>query len=168
MINKKDILPTGVPATLTVRANGYDVGTIEDKKLKDHYKFLPLIKKNLRNIRKPVDLAFKLNNKRRDIIVENLPVEGEALDIGKKTITSYEKEILKAKKVFWKGTAGNCSYKDFCLGTKKLMKAMEKSKAFCIVSGGHSETQLEKYKINKKKLGYVSLSGGAVIHYLSG
>ena len=44
---------------------------------------------------------------------------------------------------------------------------MENSKAFCIVSGGHSETALEKYNINEKKLGYVSLSGGALIHYFT-
>ena len=91
-----------------------------------------------------------------------------ALRVRVRHTTRLGKEILKAKKVFWKGTAGNCSYKGFCLGTEKLLKAMEKSKAYCVVAGGHSETAIERYKINKNKIGYVSLAGGALVHYIAG
>ena len=67
-----------------------------------------------------------------------------------------------------KGTAGECSKKNFCIGTVRILKALEKSKGFCVVSGGHTQTAIEKNKINKNKIGYVSLSGGALIHYLAG
>ena len=62
----------------------------------------------------PIDLAFEIDGKRKDISTNKFPINHKVLDIGKETIKMYEKEILKAKRVFWKGTAGDCSYKDFC------------------------------------------------------
>lgn len=167
LINKKNILPTGILALLVLKAKGHKLG-LQDKMLKKETKFIPKIKNNLKHIKMPVDLAFEINGKRKDISINKLPINHRALDIGKETIKMYEKEIMKARKVFWKGTAGDCSHKDFCLGTKRLLKAMEKSKAFGIVSGGHSETAIQRYKINKNKIGYVSLSGGALVHYIAG
>lgn len=168
LINQKRILPTGVLALLVVKANGYNIGSKENKILEKESKFVPGIKRNLKNIKMPVDLAFSINGKRKDVSVSKFPVNHKILDIGRQTIEIYEKEIARARRIFWKGTAGDCSYKDFCLGTKRLLKAMEKSKAHCVIAGGHSITAIERYKINKKKLGYVSLSGGALVHYIAG
>ena len=168
LINKKNILPTGILAILSLKAKGHDIGFKENKILREEEKFIPKIKRNLKNMKLPIDLAFEIDGKRKDISTNKFPINHKVLDIGKETIKMYEKEILKAKRVFWKGTAGDCSYKDFCLGTKRLLKAMEKSKAFGIVSGGHSETAIERYKINKNKIGYVSLAGGALVHYIAG
>ena len=113
-------------------------------------------------------MGRKIRGKRKDIGIENFPANFKAFDIGKKTIELYEKYIMESKKIFWKGTAGDCSHKGFCLGTKKLLKTMEKSKAFCIVSGGHSGTAIKRYNINLNKLGYFSLSGGALVYYMVG
>jgi phosphoglycerate kinase len=161
------ILPTGILALLVLKAKGYDLGKKQTKLLKDQLRLIPKIKKHLKNIKTPKDLAFNINGKRKDIPINDFPINNLAHDIGMQTIKDYEKEIKKTKKIFWKGTAGDCSKKHFDIGTNRLLKAMEKSKAFSIVSGGHSETQINKLGINKKKLGYVSLSGGALIHYLS-
>lgn len=160
LFQKRKILPTGVLALLVLKAKGY--------KIKNNHKDLNLIKKNLKHFVIPEDLAFKINGKRKNISKEKFPSNALALDIGKDTIKLYEREILKAKNILWKGTAGDCSKKGFCLGTKSLLKTIEKSKAFCIVSGGHSETAVERFKINKNRLGYVSLSGGALIYYILG
>ena len=166
LINKKNILSTGVLALLCLKSKGQKLG-LEDKILREEEKFILEIKRNLKNIKVPKDMAININGKREEIDIGKFPVKYEALDIGKETIKFYEEEISKADKIFWKGTAGDCSRKEFCLGTKRLLKAMENSKAFCIVAGGHSGTEVDRYKINKDKLGYVSLSGGSLVHYIA-
>ena len=67
-----------------------------------------------------------------------------------------------------KGTPGYSEIKGFEYGTREILKAIEKSKAFSVIAGGHSTTALNHFKINKKKIGHISLSGGALVHYLAG
>ena len=168
LLNRKNILPTGTLALLVLKAKGYDLGKKQTSALRDQLKFIPVIKKNLRNIRIPKDLAFNVNGKRKDISREDFPSNHLALDIGKETIEDYKKEIKKSKKIFWKGTAGDNSKKPFEAGTKELLKSLEKSKAFIVIAGGHSQTAIERYKINIKNKGYLSLSGGALVQYIAG
>lgn len=165
---KNKIVATGVLGILCNILEGYKFG-LEDKiKGEIIKKSGNVLKKELGHIKTPKDYGFLVNGKRKDIVLEKLPVNARALDIGNETIDDYEKEIAKAKYIFMKGTAGDCGKKEFCLGTEKLLKAMEKSKAFCVVAGGHSSTAVDNLGINKKKLGHVSLSGGALVKYISG
>ena len=168
LIRKNKILPTGILALLVLKAKGYDLGKKQTNKLKKELKFIPTIKKHLKNIIIPKDLAFEINKKRKDIPTEKFPINHLALDIGKKTIDFYEKEILKEKKIFWKGTAGDCSKKEFCLGTKRLLTTINKSNSYVVVAGGHSQTAIESFKLNKDRMGYLSLSGGALVHFIAG
>ncbi len=167
LLRKKKILATGVFSLLCLIAKGHDLG-MENRRLKGEVKIVKEIKKNLKNIKMPVDLAIKKKGRRKDMVLDGFPQNSRVLDIGIKTIKMYEKEIMKAKRIFWKGTAGYVENKDFALGTKRLLKAVEKSKAFCVVAGGHSSTAIEQFGIKENKIGYVSLSGGALIHYLAG
>ena len=61
-----------------------------------------------------------------------------------------------------------CEEKEFCYGTRELLNAVTRSKAFSVVGGGHITTAMDKLKINKNKFGYISLSGGALIAYICG
>ncbi len=147
--------------------SGYDLG-LENRLLKKELKFIPKIKKYLKNIKIPNDLAVDINGKRINLKLKYFPNHYKALDIGDETIKLYEKEISKSKTIFWKGTAGYCERKEFSIGTKRLYQAIEKSKAFCVIAGGHSSDALNRLNIDKNKIGYVSLSGGALIHLVSG
>ena len=124
--------------------------------------------KNIKHIKTPIDVAIDVNGKRKDIDINQLPTKHNILDIGKETIKEYIKDIKKAKIIFFKGTAGFAENPKFSLGTKALLKAIAASKAFSVISGGHSTTALRKYGINKAKIGYISLSGGALVYYLAG
>jgi len=53
-------------------------------------------------------------------------------------------------------------------GTRELLKAIEKSGAFSVFGGGHTLSALDKFKIDRSRLGYISLAGKALIEYLSG
>ena len=77
-------------------------------------------------------------------------------------------DLNRAKSIFMKGTAGDCSKKQFSHGTYEILKAIEKSKAFSLIGGGSLSEATRELRINKKKLGYISLSGGALIEYISG
>lgn len=160
------ILPTGLLAPLVLEALGYKLG-LEDKILEKYRKLIPIIKKNIDRIKIPADLAVD-SGKRVDLIVEEFPSNYPVLDIGKETIESYKREIKGAKKIFFKGLAGLCNNEDFSLGTRRLMKAIEESKAFSVFSGGHTLSAIDRFGIKKKRLGYVSLSGGALVYYLAG
>ena len=76
--------------------------------------------------------------------------------------------LFGAKTIFVNGPAGVYEQPKFEYGTKTLLKAVEKSGAFSVMGGGHTLSAIDKFKINKKKLGYVSLAGKALIEYLSG
>ena len=165
LLGKGKVVTTGVFSLLGLMADGVDLG-LESERLKKEKKVIVKLKRS--EMINPIDLAIKKKGKRRDIVIDGFPQNSRILDIGIKTIEMYEKEIMKAKRVFWKGSAGYAEDSMFGLGTKRLMKAMEKSKAFCVIAGGHSSTAVEKYGIRESKLGYVSLSGGALVHYLAG
>ena len=66
------------------------------------------------------------------------------------------------------GPAGIYEQKEFEYGTKTLLRAIQAGSAFSVMGGGHTLSALDRFKINKKKFGYVSLAGKALIEYLSG
>ncbi len=167
LLNKKNILSTGVLANLCLMAKKVNLGA-DNEVVVDYPEAMNEILKNLKHIKTPVDVAVDENGKRKELDIKELPSNYHILDLGKNTAKEYIKEIKKAKKIFFKGTAGFAEKKEFAFGTKTLLKAVESSKAFSVISGGHSITALKKFGINQKKLGYVSLSGGALVHYLAG
>ena len=89
-------------------------------------------------------------------------------DIGKKTAARYCKLLSGAATVMVNGPAGMYEKKEFEYETKTLLKAIEKSGSFSVMGGGHTLSALDRFKIDKSKLGYVSLAGKALIEYLSG
>lgn len=160
----KKVLSTGIFSLLCLSAKGQKLGKedeILDKKL------VPEIRKIAKKIETPVDLA--INEKgRKEIGLENLPVQKEILDIGTKTIQKYSDEIAKSKTIFLKGPAGKFEEKGFEKGTVELLKAIARSDCFSLIGGGHSSHVMESFSLSKDKFSHVSLAGGALIAYLAG
>ncbi len=167
LLVNRNILSTGLFSVLCLIAEGNNLG-LENKALRKQMKYLKTIKKNLPHIKTPIDLAFSIKGKRKEINLNELPTNHLALDIGAKTIEYYKREIRKARRIFWKGTAGNIDIKGFSTGTISLLKEIEKSNAFCVIAGGHSSTAIDRFHINRKKIGYISISGGALLYYIAG
>lgn len=166
LINNKNVLTTGKLSLLCLMAKGHNLGK-ENQLLKKDMSLIPKIKKNLRNIKTPVDLAINFGG-RRDLSVKQFPEKYPVWDIGKETIENYKKEIEKAKAIFFKGSPGMFEHKGFELGTRELLKAVAESKAFSVIAGGQSSDAIKEFHINKKRFGYVSLSGGSLVKYLAG
>lgn len=164
---KNKTLSTGKLSLLVLMAYGYKLGK-DDERMKEDKKLISQIKKNLKHIKGPVDLAINFNGERKEIDIEDLPVNHEIWDIGKDTIKEYKKEIKKAEVIFFKGSPGLFQEKGFGLGTEEILKAIAKSKAFSVIAGGQSSDAIKMFNINRKKFNYVSLSGGALVSYLAG
>ncbi|MEK6887304.1 MAG: phosphoglycerate kinase [Nanoarchaeota archaeon] len=164
LFNKKHILSAGVPALVCLLAKGVNLGAENERKSQ----ITSEIKKEAKHIVTPVDLAANVNGKRQELKLSDLPSNYKILDIGSETIKQYCDIIKKSKSIFLKGTPGYSQITGFEKGTFNILKAIEQSKAFSVVAGGHSTTALTHFKINKKKIGYISLSGGALVHYVAG
>lgn len=166
-------LTCGVLGELFILASGKELGkTLEYMKEKKALEHLPkareLLQKYKGKIHFPEDIAVDAGGKRIELPISSLPSEHSICDIGKKTAEEYSKMVSSAKTVMVNGPAGVYEKPEFEYGTKTLLKAIEASKSFSVFGGGHTLSALEKFHINKKKLGYVSLAGKALIEYLSG
>ncbi|MEM4633691.1 MAG: phosphoglycerate kinase [Candidatus Anstonellaceae archaeon] len=166
-------LTCGILGELFIIASGRELGkTLDFLKESKAIEYLPdakeLLEKYKSKILFPQDVAVVSGGRRKEIPISKLPSSGLIGDIGKKTIQAYCKKIASAKTVVMNGPAGIYEKKESEHGTKAILKAIEKSKAFSVIGGGHTISALDKFKISKKKIGYVSLAGKALIEYLSG
>lgn len=167
-------LTCGVLGTLFLAAKGYNIGSSTMDYLKDSKALdsLPnakeLLSKYSDKIETPVDIAFELNGKRKELQVGQLPAPASIMDIGKKTAENYSSTIKSAGTVVINGPAGVYEKDSFSYGTKAILKAIEKSSAFSLAGGGHTISAIEKFKIDKSKISYISLAGKALIEYMSG
>ncbi len=168
LMKNKNIITGGIFGHLCLIAKGYYLGAQNDF-LKDKLKYISKLKKYVKHVKTPVDLAVRTKgDKRKDLKIEDFPSEFEVFDIGPETVKKYVPIIKKAKSIFLKGTLGYCEEKKFSKGTKAIFKAILSSNAFSIVGGGHTTTAFKRLKLNPNKLGHISLSGGALIRYLAG
>jgi len=166
------ILVGGVIGELCLIAKGVDVG---EKKAfiesKSWAKSLPEVKaaveKGGAKIILPIDLAWEKNGQRFEAEAGK-PVAGLAMDVGSKTAKAFAAEVKAAKSVYVKGPMGQFEREPLSLGTKEVFSAVVKSKAFSLVGGGHTLEAFEKLGLSTKRIGHVSLSGGALLSYLCG
>jgi phosphoglycerate kinase len=166
-------LTCGVLGELFILASGRELGkTLDFLKETKATEYLPTAKELLAKyngkIHFPQDVAVDAGGKRKEQTIASLPSQDSILDIGEKTAKEYSQLIEGAATVMMNGPAGVYEKEGFAYGTKELLKSIEKSKAFSVMGGGHTISAIEKFKINKKKLGYVSLAGKALIECLSG
>ena len=166
-------LTCGVLGELFILASGQELGKtldyFKENKILEH---LPtakeLLAKHKEKILFPSDVAVDENGKRHEMPISSLPSQYSIMDIGRETAKRYCKLVSSAKTVLVNGPAGVYEKQEFAYGTKMLLLAIEKSQSFSVMGGGHTLSALSRFRINKKKLGYVSLAGKALIEYLSG
>ncbi|MBU5689662.1 MAG: phosphoglycerate kinase [Candidatus Aenigmatarchaeota archaeon] len=167
-------LSCGVLGELFLIAQGFELGEKTENFLKEK-KFFDLseslesvFKKYNEKIFLPVDVAIDENGKRKEISVDELPTDKMILDIGKETIKLYSEKIKQSKTIVVKGPAGVYEQKGFEKGTRDILNAVAKSKAFTLIGGGDTTVAMDKIGIKKESYSYISLAGGAMINYLSG
>jgi len=93
--------------------------------------------------------------------------ENSNLDIGPKTLEIFNREILKAKTIFWSGPIGKVEEDKYQRGTKEIANSIIKSGAFSVVGGGETVEFLNEAGIIDK-FSHVSTGGNAMFSFLAG
>jgi phosphoglycerate kinase len=89
-----------------------------------------------------------------------------ALDIGSDSIGLFERELSKAKTIFWNGPVGYYFEPDFAQGTLQIAEFVSNlSNSYRVVGGGDSVAVLSIETLNK--FDFVSMGGGATLEYLA-
>ena len=105
-------------------------------------------------------------SKAKTMHFKDVPQDKYAVDIGKKTMSLFEKELKDAGTIFWNGPMGIFEVPEFANGTSRLIDVLVKSKARTLVGGGDSAEAIEKLNL-VDKFDYVSTGGGASLDYIA-
>ncbi len=167
------VLTGGVIGHIFLVAKGEDLGkpNMQFLEKKDLMGLVPgikeLMKEYPRAIKVPVDLAMQVNQKRKEITVDELPTNNPIFDIGTETGKKFSEIILKAKTIVVSGPLGVFENPEFKAGTQMVLEAVASSEGFSLVGGGHTVAAVEKLGL-ADKMSYVSTAGGALIEFLMG
>jgi phosphoglycerate kinase len=166
LLGKHKVLSCGLFGQVCLINKGKKLGEQENY-LRKKKAFIKISKNKLKKVETPLDFAVNING-RKEIPLSGFPNKHEIFDIGSQTQKKYTNEIKKAKAIYMKGPAGDCSTKEFSKGTFSILRAIANSKVFSVIGGGHLSDAIESSKIDKKKFGHISLSGGALLNYIAG
>lgn len=89
------------------------------------------------------------------------------LDIGQETIKIFSEVIMNSKTIIFNGPLGLAEVDEFSRGTKAILDAIARSKAFSVVGGGDTLATIEKLGLIGN-FSYVSTGGGAMLEFLAG
>jgi len=169
------ILIAGGMCYTCLAALGYDVTNLllEEYDLEIVKKMLKKAEEQGNKIILPVDLVItkELSEKAESKVVgiDNVPKDVIGADIGDKSITIFEKEIRKARTVFWNGPVGVFEIEKYAKGTNSIAKILAdmQGKAVTIIGGGDSIAAIENAGLTEK-MTHISTGGGASLEFLGG
>ena len=111
----------------------------------------------------PIDAPIEVEN----VSVDNIPVDKEAMDIGKETAALYADAVKTAKTVVWNGPMGVFENPTLAAGTSAVAKALADTDATTIIGGGDSAAAVNQLGFGDK-MSHISTGGGASLEFLDG
>ncbi len=100
-------------------------------------------------------------------VVEQIPEDKIAVDIGPKTVEAYKAIIATARTIIWNGPMGVFEMPPFDAGTVAVARAVAESGAVSVVGGGDSEKAVKSAGV-ADRISHISTGGGASLEFLSG
>lgn len=167
------ILIGGAMAYTFIAAKGGKIGMsrFEEDKLETAKLILEEAEKRNVKIVLPVDTIvakdFVPNPATKCVDSFNIPDGYQGLDIGKRTVKLFKKEIKRAKTIVWNGPMGVYEFDKFKRGTNKIAKYVAKSHALSIVGGGDSVAAINQTGY-QNRITHISTGGGATLEFLEG
>lgn len=169
------ILIAGGMSYTCLAALGYEVGNslLEKYDLEIVKKMLKKAEEKGNKILLPVDLVItkEISEKAESEVfsIDNIPKDGIGVDLGEKSLIKFEKEIKKAKTIFWNGPVGVFEIEKYARGTNRIAKILAdmQGEAVTIVGGGDSIAAIENAGL-AKKMTHISTGGGASLEFLGG
>lgn len=175
LLDKVDNLIIGGGLAYTfVKAQGHEVGNslLEEDKIELAKSFMEKAKVKGVNFYMPVDAVvadkFGADANTKNVSIEEIPADWEALDIGPKTAELYRDVIKKSKLVIWNGPMGVFEIDKFANGTKAVAESLAESKdTYSIIGGGDSAAAVEKFNL-ADEMSHISTGGGASLEFMEG
>jgi phosphoglycerate kinase len=164
------LLIGGGMANTFLAADGYDMAEslVEIDALETAKELLDIGRESLIL---PVDLvvaeAFREDARSKVVGVDAVPPGWQALDIGPKTVESFESVIETAGLVVWNGPMGVFEFEKFAQGTFAIAAAVAKSRSVSIIGGGDSAAAIHRAGLTEQ-ISHVSTGGGASLEFLEG
>lgn len=174
LLDKVDNLIIGGGLAYTfIKARGYEIGKslLEEDKIDLAKEFLQKAKDKGVNMVMPEDVVvaddFSEDANKREVSIEEIPADWEALDIGPKTRETYKQIVKDSKLIIWNGPMGVFELNAFAEGTKAVGEALAEGEGFSIIGGGDSAAAVEKFGL-ADKMDHISTGGGASLEFMEG
>jgi len=174
LIKTDAILIGGGMAFTFLKAMGYGVGfsLVEEDYLKVADEIIEAAKTRGTHLLLPVDVIvtneIKTGSSHRIVDIEEIPADQIGVDIGPKTIETFEAEIAKANTIIWNGPMGVIEIAEFAEGTKSLARLIAaRSGALTVAGGGETASVIDALNL-QNDFKHVSTGGGAFLEYLEG
>ena len=174
LLEKVDNLIIGGGLAYTfVKAQGHEVGNslLEEDKIDLAKSFIEKAKEKGVNFYIPIDAVvadhFGEDANTKEVAIEEIPADWEALDIGPKTAELYRDVIQKSKLVIWNGPMGVFEIDKFAGGTKAVAESLAEADTYSIIGGGDSAAAVEKFGL-ADKMSHISTGGGASLEFMEG
>ncbi|MFB1098120.1 MULTISPECIES: phosphoglycerate kinase [Bacillaceae] len=174
LLDKVDNLIIGGGLAYTfVKARGYEIGKslLEEDKIDLAKEFMQKAKDKGVNMVMPEDVVvaddFSEDANKREVSIEEIPADWEALDIGPKTRETYKQIVKDSKLIIWNGPMGVFELNAFSGGTKAVGEALAEGEGFSIIGGGDSAAAVEKFGL-ADKMDHISTGGGASLEFMEG
>ncbi|MDT9756697.1 phosphoglycerate kinase [Heyndrickxia coagulans] len=175
LLDKVDNLIIGGGLAYTfVKAQGHEIGKslLEEDKIDLANSFMAKAKEKGVNFYMPVDAVvadeFSETANKKEVAIEEIPADWQALDIGPKTVELYAKVIKESKLVIWNGPMGVFEMDAYANGTKGVAEALAAATGtYSIIGGGDSAAAVEKFHL-AEKMDHISTGGGASLEFMEG
>lgn len=175
LIEKVDsIVIAGGMSYTFIRALGYNVGTslLEEDKIEVANEIMKYATSKGVKLILPTDIVIapSLNPEQEEVKTVNfdsIPDDMMGLDIGIKSLENIEKEIRRARCVFWNGPVGLFENELFLNGTKTIAEIIADTDCISIIGGGDSAAAVKVLGL-ENKFTHISTGGGASLELIEG
>jgi phosphoglycerate kinase len=164
------VLVGGVINNIFLMAGGYLSQRLEkesEEVLKQVEEARSYLKQYNDKIEMTIDVALDVNGDRVEVGVEKLTEQTNIYDIGLNTIARFREIIKTAGTVVGEGPLGMFERRGFDIGTREIVEALTRTKAFTVLGGGHLGSVASMMNA-EDKISYISTGGGAFLSFLAG
>ncbi|WP_163526815.1 phosphoglycerate kinase [Halobacillus ihumii] len=174
LIDKVDHLIIGGGLAYTfVKAQGHEIGKslLEEDKIDLAKEYMKKAEEKGVDFLMPEDVIvaddFSDSANTKEVAIDSIPADWEALDIGPKTREKYADVIKDSKLVIWNGPMGVFELETFANGTKSVANALAETEGYSVIGGGDSAAAVEKFGF-ADDMNHVSTGGGASLEFMEG
>jgi len=174
LLDKVDNLIIGGGLAYTfVKAQGFEIGKslLEEDKIDLAKRFMQKAEDKGVRLLLPQDVIvaddFSNEANTKQVAIDQLPSDWEALDVGSETISQYAEIIKESSLIIWNGPMGVFEMDSFASGTKGVAAALAETDGYTIIGGGDSAAAVEQFGF-ADQMDHVSTGGGASLEFMEG